>query len=321
MRKHMLDFISGSESHAVRGLRILIEYFYALDVLEPLHDVNIRIVSVFGSARAKPMSKGYEDAVKLGTLLYKNGFGVVTGASQGIMEAANKGVSLAIVEDLKRSKKFSNKTEKQIMASNQYKNILNVYSLGLKISLPFEAECNPHLGKTATFHYFMVRKFFFATLSSAFIACEGGWGTRDELYEMMTLVQTGKMELMPIIYITSEPRHINVDLDFAVKGGYISPLDLKLIQVVDDYKKAVEIVKKFYSNVKYIQYSKTGYIKVHLITELTPAQKKTVTNLVNKKHKDVFKGGVKIGSDRLEFFNYVHKSYGILREVIDAISV
>lgn len=320
MRQHLLEYINNAETHAVRGLRILLEYFYALEVFEPLHDINLHVVSVFGSARCQPGSHYYEEATNLGRLLYDNGFAVVTGASQGIMEAANKGVALAIVEDLKKSQRFKNKTKKQIVASPEYSKILDTYSLGLKISLPFEAECNPHLGTVATFHYFMVRKFFFAALSSAFIACEGGWGTRDELFEMMTLVQTGKMELMPIIYITRDPDHIRVDLDYSVNHGFISEQDLKLIQIVGDYREAVGILQRFYSVVKNIRYAKEGQITINLKTPLDSPKKRVVKGLVAKKFKDVFTGGVKFTEDRVDFLGYVHKSYGVLREIIDEIS-
>lgn len=320
MRQHLLDYINDSKSHSVRGLRILLEYFYALEVYEPLHDRNLHVVSVFGSARSQPNQPEYKGAVKLGKALYEKGFSVVTGASQGIMEAANKGVADGLYAEFKKLKKYKNKSREEIQDLAAYRKKLDKYSLGLKISLPFEAEHNPHLGTVATFHYFMVRKFFFAALSSAFIACEGGWGTRDELFEVMTLVQTGKMPLMPIIYVTSQPGHFTQDLKFAVKNKYISPEDMSLIQVVSDYKKAVKIIDDFYKVVKWISYDRKPYVDVHLVKPLTPAQKKKVQTLVDKKYKHIFVGGVEFTKTRMAFKDCVHKSYGILREVIDAVS-
>lgn len=319
MKLHLLEYIDTAKSESVRGLRILVEYFYALENFEPTRRSRINVISVFGSARLKPGNKEYEAAKKLGKLLYQEGYAVVTGASQGIMEAANHGVVDGIVLDFRKKRPFKNKTREDIIQSKQFQKKLDQYSLGLKISLPFEPEHNPHLGVVATFHYFMVRKFFFAKLSSAFIACEGGWGTRDELFEMLTLVQTGKMPLMPIIYISQTPRHFKIDLEYSVKKGYISPDDLNLIQIVSDYKKAVAIVKKFYSYVKKISYEKKKHLEVILRQELKPAQKKRLTNLVQGKYKKVFPGGIRFTNKKFVLRDYSYKSYGIVRNVIDAI--
>jgi len=242
MKEHLLNYFDTAKTDSVRGLRILVEYFYALDAYQKATQRDSHIVSVFGSARSKAESTEYKRAKKLGQKLYESGFGVVTGASQGIMKAANEGVHEGIYARLKKNLK-SKKVE--IVNTPEYKAELKKFSLGLKISLPFEEEFNPFLGTVATFHYFMVRKFFFATLSSAFIACEGGWGTRDELFEIMTLVQTGKTPLVPIIYLSPDASHLKADVDFCLKEGYISKDDTYLFDIVTDYKKAVAIIKKF----------------------------------------------------------------------------
>lgn len=320
MKKHLHDYINSSKSHSVRGLRFLLEYFYALEVFEPLHDPSLNVVSVFGSARCKPGNSDYDKAVKLGEHLYDNGFAVVTGASQGIMEAANKGVAQGILKQLKSKAKFKSKSNAEIEKSSEFQKILKNYSLGLKISLPFESEHNPHLGTVATFHYFMVRKFFFAKLSSAFIACEGGWGTRDELFEIMTLVQTGKAPLMPIIYISDTPAHLTDDLEYSVRKKYVSEEDLYLIQVVPDFKKAVSIISKFYGVVKSVSYDRENQIDIELAKPLTQSQKQKVQKLVDGQYKNIFTGGVQFTARKMIFKDCIHKSYGILRHVIDSIS-
>jgi len=299
MKKHLLEYIASTKSDSVRGLRILVEYFYALEIFRPVIKSDIHIVSVFGSARLKPGNKEYEVAKKIGRLLYQNGFAVVTGASQGIMEAANEGVVDGMVAKFKKLKKFKSRSIQEIKKSSKFEKELDHYSLGLKISLPFEPDSNPHLGVVATFHYFMVRKFFFATLSSAFIACEGGWGTRDELFEMLTLVQTGKMPLMPIIYISPNPKHLKDDLNYSVKRGYISREDLNLIQIVSDYKKAVNIVKRFYSIVKTISYDRKQDVIVTLKKELSRPQKARVKNIVEKKYKKNISRGYSVRQEEI----------------------
>lgn len=319
MKKHLLEYIDKAKTHSVRGLRILVEYFHALEIVEPVRRADIPIVSVFGSARLKRGHKEYETAKKLGRLLYENGFAVVTGASQGIMEAANEGVVEGMVAEFKKQKEFRKTPVARIRKSRAFEKKLAHYSLGLKISLPFEPHSNPHLGVVATFHYFMIRKFFFATLSSAFVACEGGWGTRDELYEMLTLVQTGKMELMPIIYISSHPKHIKDDLKFAVDNRYISPEDLSLIQIVSDYKEAVDIIKRFYRHVKAISYEKKRHVEIFLKEPLSAAQKKRLTGLVAHKYRQTFPGGIRFFKNKLELRNFQYRSYGVLRQFIDEI--
>lgn len=319
MKQHLLEYIAKTQTPSVRGLRILLEYFYAMDIFSPVKRSDLHVVSVFGSARLKPGNKDYEDAKKLGRLLYDSGFAVVTGASQGIMEAANQGVVDGMVADFRKSRQFKSKTSEEIINSSEFQKKLDYYSLGLKISLPFEPDTNPHIGSVATFHYFMVRKFFFATLSSAFLACEGGWGTRDELFEMLTLVQTGKMPLMPIVYISNSPGHLQADLNYAVKKKYIAKNDLSLIDIVSDYRKAAEIVKKFYSKVKRISYYKKKHIDVFWNKPLNKAQKKKLTNLVDKKYRNVFPEGIQFHKNKFVLRHYVHKSYGVLRKLIDAI--
>lgn len=318
MKEHLLEYIDNAKSQSVRGLRILTEYFYATEIFDKIVHSGIKIVSVFGSARRKAGTWEYEEAKKLGHLLYKNGYAVVTGASAGIMQAANEGVAHGIIADLKKNKKY--KSDDEVVQSPEFKKILFNHSVGLKISLPFEPVNNPFVGVYATFHYFMVRKFFFGSLSSAFIACEGGWGTRDEMFEILTLVQTGKAPLMPIIYVTSDPAHLLNDIDYCVKKEYISPNDRSLLQVVSDYKKAVQIINRFYSVVNTISYdNKPNTIDITLAKPLSAQQKKTVETLVAKKYKANF-SDVIFSKNKFELKGFNYRSYGIVRNLIDAIS-
>lgn len=318
MKEHLLEYIDKAKSQGVRGLRILTEYFYATEIFDPIVKSGIKIVSVFGSARRKPGTWEYEGARKLGKLLFQNGYAVVTGASAGIMQAANEGVSDGIIEILKKTRRF--KSEEDIVKSAEFKKVLFNHSVGLKISLPFEPINNPFVGVYATFHYFMVRKFFFGSLSSAFIACEGGWGTRDEMFEILTLVQTGKAPLMPIIYVSPDPKHLLNDIDYCVKKEYISPDDRSLLQVVSDHRKAVDIINRFYSIVDKISYdNKPNTIDISLTKPLTAKQKKTLETLVAKKYKANF-SNIIFGKNKLELTGFNYRSYGIVRNLIDAIS-
>lgn len=316
MREHLKDYIDQSKTFSVRGLRILLEYFYATEIFQPITDSKLRVVSVFGSARTKPGTPEFEHAKELGSSLYRCGYAVVTGASSGIMQAANEGVAQAIVADLRKKKRCKN--DEELIRSDLYRKTLNRYSVGLKITLPFEPENNPFVGVHASFHYFMVRKFFFGTLSSAFIACEGGWGTRDELFEMLTLVQTGKAPLLPIIYISLDPRHLLDDMKYSLDKGYISEDDLLLLQVVSDYKQAVRIINTFYSVVDKISYEKPGTIEVSTVKKLSAGQKKTLEKAVTRQFSGHI-GGVEIFDRKFVLNGFRYKSYGIVRKIIDAL--
>lgn len=317
MKQHLLEYIDKATSSSVRGLRILVEYFYALEIFEPIVNSKIKIVSVFGSARSKAGTKEYEDAKKLGALLYKNGYAVVTGASMGIMQAANEGVAQGIMQEI-RQKTKKKLSDADLITKPEFKKKIANYSVGLKISLPFEPINNPFVGVYATFHYFMVRKFFFGSLSSAFIACEGGWGTRDELFEVLTLVQTGKAPLMPIIYVSPDPKHLLDDIKYCIKKGYISKEDLDLIDVVKEHKKAVAIVNQFYSVVEKISYDKSNTVEICLSKTLTEAKRKKIESLVHNKYKSVFENGVSFSRKKVTLKGYKHKSYGVVKKIIDA---
>ena len=179
-------------------------------------------VSVFGSARTKPGNKYYQSAEKIGYLLTQKGYGVITGGGPGIMEAANKG-----------AKKGGGK------------------SVGLNIELPFEQSHNEFIDhdKLLNFDYFFVRKVMFIKYAQGFIVLPGGVGTLDELFEAITLIQTGKIGKFPIILVGSsywEGMMKWIKLVMLEKERNISPVDLDIFNIVDTPSEAVDIIENFY---------------------------------------------------------------------------
>jgi uncharacterized protein (TIGR00730 family) len=180
-------------------------------------------VSVFGSARTEPGNPYYETAVEIGQKLAAAGLGVITGGGPGIMEAGNKGAS----------------SEKGA-------------SVGLNIELPFEQSANPFIDrdKEINFNFFFVRKVMFMKYAQGFIVLPGGFGTLDELFEALTLVQTQKTAKFPIILVGSEYWKGLIDWikdTMLAKENNVSPEDLYLFKLVDTADEAVNEIFDFYS--------------------------------------------------------------------------
>ena len=178
-------------------------------------------VSIFGSARIKPEHKYYKLAVEVAEKIVDSGYGVITGGGPGIMEAGNKGAHIA-----------------------------GGTSVGLNIELPFEQHDNPYIDndKSLDFDYFFVRKVMFVKYSQGFVVMPGGFGTLDELFEAITLIQTHKIDTFPIILVGTKFWGGLVDWvkNTLLIEGNISPKDLDLIHVVDTADEAVEILNNFY---------------------------------------------------------------------------
>lgn len=198
-----------------RVLRIQGEFIEGFDKL-----ANVgKAVTVFGSARTSPDDEQYQAAEMLGGLLAQRGFAVMTGAGPGIMEAANKGAQLA-----------------------------GGRSIGCNIELPFEQGSNPYVDTSVNFRYFFVRKTMFIKYSVAFVIFPGGFGTLDELFEAVTLIQTGKISQFPVVlfgraYWAGLMRW----LESRVAGEKkISPGDLDLMFLTDDPEEAVELIADAY---------------------------------------------------------------------------
>ncbi|MDX1591338.1 MAG: TIGR00730 family Rossman fold protein [Balneolaceae bacterium] len=192
------------------------------------YDKLLRIgpcISVFGSARLKPDSKYYQKAIKTAEMITENGFGVITGGGPGIMEAGNRGAH--------------NKGGK---------------SVGLGIELPFEQGTNDyvHPKYEINFRYFFVRKVMFVKYAQGFIVFPGGFGTLDELFETLTLIQTNKIKRIPIVLIGTDYWSGLVDwiTSQLKENGLISPEDTDLFFLTDDHQEAVRHVCEFYRKQK-----------------------------------------------------------------------
>jgi uncharacterized protein (TIGR00730 family) len=171
-------------------------------------------VSVFGSARTPEQSAEYAVGVELGRRLGEAGFAVITGGGPGVMEAANRGAREA-----------------------------GAPSVGLTIDLPFEVGANRYLDDAVPFHYFFCRKVMFVRYACAFVALPGGFGTLDELFESLTLIQTGKIrDHFPILLVGTSywSGLLGWLRDQVVEGGKIDPSDLDLIELTDDLDLVVE---------------------------------------------------------------------------------
>jgi uncharacterized protein (TIGR00730 family) len=180
-------------------------------------------VSVFGSARTKPEDKYYKVAVDIGRLLTEAGYGVITGGGPGIMEAGNKGAHL-----------------------------YGGRSVGLNIDLPFEQGSNQYVDLDAnlSFRYFFVRKVMFVKYAQAFVALPGGFGTMDELFEVLTLVQTHKIKKVPIILVGSTfwgGLKAWIKATMLENHQNVNPADLDLMPIVDNAEEVVRIIDDFYA--------------------------------------------------------------------------
>lgn len=179
-------------------------------------------VSIFGSARTKSEDPYYKLTEEIAQKIVEHGYGIITGGGPGVMEAGNKGAHLA-----------------------------GGTSVGLNIHLPFEQHDNPYIDsdKNINFDYFFVRKVMFVKYSQGFVVMPGGFGTLDELFEAITLIQTHKIDKFPIILVGSSfwnglVEWIKTTLLDSFKN--ISPGDIDLVQVVDSAEEVIEILDKFY---------------------------------------------------------------------------
>ncbi len=195
-----------------RMFRIMAEF---VDGFDAMSSINVPAVTVYGSARTGADDKNYILAEQIGAELAKNGYGVITGGGPGIMEAANKGAAEA-----------------------------GGVSVGLNIDLPHEQSPNAYANFELDFKYFFVRKVMFMKYSMGFICMPGGFGSLDELFEALTLIQTQRIKSFPIVLVGSEFWTGLVDWlqDKLLGNGNISSEDMFLFKVMDDVD---EIIKYF----------------------------------------------------------------------------
>jgi uncharacterized protein (TIGR00730 family) len=194
-----------------RVLRIMGEFVEGFDTLAEIGPA----VTIFGSARVKPNESLWDDAATLANNLATKGITVITGGGPGIMAASNKGAADA-----------------------------GGVSVGINIELPFEQGVNEFVTLPLQFHYFFVRKTMFVKYARAFVFMPGGFGTLDELFEVLTLIQTGRLEEMPVVLIGTQYWRGLVDwiVDTLLQNNKVSAKDLELFTVTDDLDHAAKII-------------------------------------------------------------------------------
>jgi uncharacterized protein (TIGR00730 family) len=204
------DFRSGS---SWRIFRIMAEFIEGFQFLADFK----KEVTILGSARTPEGTQHYEAARKLGYLLGKDGFTIITGGGPGIMEAGNRGAHEAGAE-----------------------------SVGINIQLPHEQRINPYVKKGKGFYYFFTRKVILTVSAQAYCVFPGGYGTIDELFELLTLIQTHKMCRIPVVLVGKDFWNNTLAWvkDNLLKDKYIDEKDLELFQIVDTAEEAYEIVKQ-----------------------------------------------------------------------------
>jgi uncharacterized protein (TIGR00730 family) len=210
-RQFVVDDINVKDTW--RMFNIMAEFVEGFDVMPEAHPA----VTIFGSARSRPRSAAYKTTVKMARLLVENGFNVISGGGPGIMEAANKGAAEA-----------------------------GGKSVGLHIQLPNEQQPNKYANLRLDFKYFFIRKVMFVKYAVAYIIMPGGFGTLDELFEALTLIQTKRIRSFPVILLDS--RFWKGFMDWLkgtlIKEKTISETDLDIFRVVDTPEEAVAIIKR-----------------------------------------------------------------------------
>ncbi len=284
---------------AMRELR------YSCRLFEPY--AHRRKVSVFGSARTQPGKEEYRMAVELGRQLQAAGYMVITGAGPGIMQAGHEGAGPEA-------------------------------SFGLNIRLPWEQGANPVISgdeKLITFRYFFTRKLMFIRQSDAIVLFPGGFGTLDEGYEALTLMQTGKAKLRPLLlmdrpggtYWKSFDRYVREHL---LGDGLISPDDLHLYQMTERCEEAVRSINRFYRN-----YHSARFVRDWYVIRLQRAPTEAAVAGLNEDFGDILEAGGELRvvapfADEVEdgdaldrarvAFRFDRRQYGRLRQLIDALN-
>jgi hypothetical protein len=283
---------------ALRELR------YAFKLFAPY--AHKRKVTIFGSARTQPNRMEYQHAVEFARKVVEAGFMVITGAGPGIMQAGHEGAGLE-------------------------------NSFGVNIRLPWEQSANPIIredSKLITFKYFFTRKLIFIRHSDAIALFPGGFGTMDEGYEALTLMQTGKSQLMPLVlidrtggtYWKTWDKHVREHL---LRDQLISPDDLHLYHITDNTDEAVRIVTRFYRN-----FQSSRFVKELFVIRLKHAPSETAVAAMNEDFADIIVGppisvieptpeevedNDNLGLARIAF-GFNRRDYGRLRQLIDVLN-
>ena len=211
-KQYLIDDLSKGESWRI--FRIMAEFVESIEILSNVHNA----VTIFGSARLTPDDPYYQMAERLGMLLAQEGFAVITGGGPGIMEAGNKGAAEA-----------------------------GGMSVGMNIKLPFEQKPNPYANLQLDYKYFFIRKVMFIKYAVAYVIMPGGYGTMDEFFEALTLIQTKRVRSFPVILMGKEYWKGLLDWlkDSMVQRNMILPFDLEMIQLIDEPEEVVRHIKKY----------------------------------------------------------------------------
>ncbi len=298
-----------ADDHTSRGdlkiiSRTLRELRYAFKVFSPYR--HSRKVTMFGSARTLPDQPAYQQAVEFGHAMAAQGWFVVTGAASGIMEAGHAGAG-------------------------------REHSMGLNILLPFEQSTNPIITgdrKLVYMKYFFTRKLMFVKESDAFCLMPGGFGTLDEGLEVLTLLQTGKHDIMPVVLLDEPHGNYWTAFDQFVRDqlldrGMISVEDLSLYRQTNRVEEAVEEVLRFYT-----VYHSMRYVRANLVLRLQRPPSESLLEEINDRFRDILlRGRFTVSSPLPEeheetelaalprlVFAFDHRSFGRLRQLIDCIN-
>jgi hypothetical protein len=283
---------------AVRELR------YAFKLFAP--HAHVRKVTIFGSARTAPSKQEYQQAAEFAKKIADAGWMVITGAGPGIMQAGHEGAG----------------PER---------------SFGANIRLPWEQSANPiiqHDKKLITFKYFFTRKLTFVRHSDAIVLFPGGFGTMDEGYESLTLMQTGKSRMMPLVlmdrpggaYWRTWDKHIREHL---LRNGFISPEDLNLYHITDDSEQAVKVITRFYRN-----YHSMRFVKDLLVIRVQHKPTEPIIEGLNQDFSDIVMNGriqaIEATPEEREDnqfvdlprigFEFNKRDYGRLRQLIEVLN-
>ena len=211
-RQYVIDAMTVNDSW--RLFKIMAELVDGFEALSEIYPA----VSIFGSARVRAGDESYEKTVVIARKLAQSGYHIITGGGPGIMEAGNKGAREG-----------------------------GAKSVGLNIMLPLEQEPNPYSNLKIDFQYFFVRKVMFVKYAQAYIGMPGGFGTMDEIFEALTLIQTKRIKPFPVVLVGKD--YWNGLLDWVkgtlLKGQLISPEDLHFVTVLDDPDEVVYTIKRY----------------------------------------------------------------------------
>ncbi|MGD0397939.1 MAG: TIGR00730 family Rossman fold protein [Syntrophobacteraceae bacterium] len=211
-KQYLIDSINVDNSW--RLFKILAEFVDGFETLGDLYPA----VTIFGSARATPGDETYEKTYEIAKKLSLHGYNVITGGGPGVMEAGNKGAKEG-----------------------------GAKSVGLNIQLPLEQSPNPYSTLKLNFQYFFVRKVMFVKYAQAYIGMPGGFGTMDEIFEALTLIQTHRIKPFPVVLVGTQywTGLLEWVRNTLLGGKYISPEDLDLVTVLDDPDEVVHTIKKY----------------------------------------------------------------------------